>query len=197
MTLLLLLTSSGGPKPVDAAIPAQVDLTAAATLKSPVTPVAEINIFGSAAGDLQSRTAQAAAAISAITTLAATARQATDRAAEQIITFFSLSADLRNSTQRADAQADAAVTVTASLRNPTQRVDAQVIATTNLSAYATLKVPVTPDALIIGRAEVYVRIPARTLSGVASAGAGRSGSGNLTGSGRGTAGTATSAPGRQ
>lgn len=176
MTLLLLFTSSGGPKPVDAAIPAQVDLTAAATLKSPVTPVAEINVFASAAGDLQSRTTQAAAAISAITTLAATARQATDRAAEQIITF---------------------ATLTAELRNPTQRVDAQIIATTNLAAYATLKVPVTPEALITGRAEVYVRIPARTLSGVASAGAGRSGSGNLTGSGRGVAGTATSAPGRQ
>ncbi len=176
MTLLLLLTSSGGPRPVAIAIPATSDLTATADDRAAVSPVAEINVFAGAAANAESRAADQAAAILAATAdLSALLRNATDRAAEQIITISD---------------------VVATLRNPTRRIDAQAVAVANLSAYATLKVPVSAEALITGLAEVFVRIPPRSLGGTASAAAGRATAGSLTGSGRGVTGTATSASGR-
>ena len=176
MTLLLLLTSSGGPKPVYAAIPATSDLTATADDRAAVSPVAEINVFSGGAATFESRAAdQAAAVIAATADLAALLRNATDRAAEQITVLSD---------------------VVATLRSPTRRIDAQAMAVANLAAYATVKVPVTASALVHGFSAFYIRIPPRSLGGAASPAAGRATAGSLTGSGRGVTGTATSASGR-
>ena len=218
MTLLLLLTSSGGPKPVVAEINAFSDVDAAATLSPP---------------------AQAAAAVTAITSLDALLRVATDRAAEIIYVTSGVTATLTNSTlapsasipgvgsasadaesraadlasalipasgsAAADAESRAAdlaaaaipavASFAASLDNTTVRLSSLVQATGLLLATARSSTLRTA-ALIPGLAEVYIRIPPRSLGGVASAGAGRSATGSMTGSGRGVAGTATSASGR-
>ncbi len=176
MTLLLLLTSSGGPRPVAIAIPATSDLTATADDRAAVSPVAEINVFSGGAATFESRAAdQAAAVIAATADLAALLRNATDRAAEQITVLSD---------------------VVATLRSPTRRIDAQAMAVANLSAYATVKVPVTASALVHGFSAFYIRIPPRSIGGVATAAAGRATAGSLTGSGRGVTGTATPASGR-
>lgn len=175
MTLLLLLTSSGGPKPVDAAIPAQAGLTATATDKAPVTPVAEINAFVGGT---------------------ATLRIATDRAAEVIYVTSDLVATLRTSTIRPSATITAVAVPQAIFEaRPALKPAGAVAASASLTAFLDQRTQ-RISGLIPGLAEVFIRIPPRSIGGVASAAAGRSGDGSLTGGGRGTTGTATSASGR-
>lgn len=175
MTLLLLLTSSGGPKPIDVAIPAQADLTATATGKAPVTPAAEINAFAG---------------------ITATLRIATDRAAEVIYATSDLVATLRTSTIRPSSTVTAVASGQAIFEaRPAIKPAGAVAATASLTAFLDSRTQRTA-ALIPGIAEVFIRIPPRTIGGVAGSASGRSGGGSLTGGGRGTAGTATSAPGR-
>lgn len=175
MTLLLLLTSSGGPKPVAAAIPAQADLTVAATNKAPVTPVAEINVFAGAA---------------------ATLRIATDRAAEVIYVTSDLTATLRTSTIRPSATITAIATPQAIFEaRPAVKPAGAVAVAASLAALLEQRTQ-RVAGLIPGLAEVFIHIPPRSLSGVAGSASGRQSDGSLTGGGRGTAGTATSAPGR-
>ncbi len=196
MTLLLLLTSSGGPKPIDVAIPAQADLTATATGNAPVTPAAEINAFAGATATLRIATDRAAEVIYVTSDLVATLRIATDRAAEVIYVTSDLAATLRLSTVRRDATIPATSGVQA---DPEARpaVSPQAVASAVASVSAILDSRTRrAQALIPGLAEVYIRIPPRSLGGVASSGPGRTGAGSLTGGGRGTAGTATSASGR-
>lgn len=198
MTLLLLLTSSGGPKPIDVAIPAESGLTATATGKAPVTPVAEINAFAGAT---------------------ATLRIATDRAAEVIYVTSDLVATLRTSTIRPSATVTAVASAQAIFEaRPALKPTGAIAATASLTAALDERTQRTA-ALIDASGVMSIFIPPRSLGGVASAapgragdgtltgsargasgtadpGAGRSGSGSLTGGGRGAAGTATSAPGR-
>ncbi|MFZ9988089.1 MAG: hypothetical protein ACO3HV_10085 [Candidatus Nanopelagicales bacterium] len=175
MTLLLLLTSSGGPKPVVAEINVISDVDAAATLNPP---------------------AQAAAAVTAIAGLDALLRVATDRAAEVIYAVSDVTATLTNSTLRPSATVAATASAAADPEVRAADLAAALIpAVASLAGSVQLRT-VRASALIPGLAEVYIRIPARSLGGVASAGPGRSATGSMTGSGRGVAGTATSASGR-
>jgi hypothetical protein len=199
VTLLLLLTSSGGPRPVVAAIPATSDLTATADDRAAVSPVAEINVFAGGAANAESRAAdQAAAIIAATADLSALLRNATDRAAEQIIAISDVDAVLRSTTVRLTGSADATASGSAVLKT--------------LVVYSVA-------AIIEAHSEAYARVPPRTIGAVATSapgratggalsgggrgatgtadpGAGRSSAGSLTGSARGTSGTATPASGR-
>lgn len=198
MTLLLLLTSSGGPKPVAAELNVFSGLTAAATDKSP---------------------AQALALVTAVADAAATLRIATDRAAEVIYVTSDLTATLRTSTIRPSANVAAVAGGQAIFEaRPAVKPAGVVAATASLVAFLDSRTQ-RASALIDAEGVVSFLIPPRSLGGVAtsapgragggsltgggrgdtgsaSSAAGRSGSGSLTGGGRGTAGTATSAPGR-
>lgn len=198
VTLLLLLTSSGGPKSLSVAIPATSDLTATADDRAAVSPVAEINVFSGGAATPESRAAdQASAILSATADLSALLRQATERAAEQIITISDVVATLRNSTKKLAPQVDASSDVVATALSKTPIYPVAVVAAgSDVIARAIAKTPIYPVALIAAYAEVYIRIPPRSLGGAASPAAGRATAGSLTGSGRGVTGTATSASGR-
>lgn len=175
MTLLLLLTSSGGPKPAAAELNAFSGLTATATDQAPVSPTATV---------------------AAVADATATLRIATDRAAEVIYVTSDLVATLRTSTTRPSATITAVATPQAIFEaRPALKPAGAVAASASLSAFLDQRTQ-RISGLIPGLAEVFIRIPPRSVGGVASAAAGRSGSGSLTGGGRGAAGTATSAPGR-
>ena len=175
MTLLLLLTSSGGPKPLAAELNVFSGLTATATDKSP---------------------AQALALVTAVTDAAATLRIATDRAAEVIYVTSDLTSTLRTSTIRPSATITAVAIPQAILEaRPAVKPAGAVAVTASLAALLQQRTQ-RVAGLIPGLVEVFIRIPPRSLGGVATAAPGRSSSGSLTGGGRGTAGTATSAPGR-
>ena len=175
MTLLLLLTSSGGPKPASAELNAFSGLTATATDQAPVSPTATV---------------------AAVADATPTLRIATDRAAEVIYVTSDLVATLRTSTIRPSATITAVATPQAIFEaRPALKPAGAVAASASLTAFLDSRTQ-RISGLIPGLAEVFIRIPPRSVGGVASAAAGRSGSGSLTGGGRGTAGTATSAPGR-
>lgn len=175
MTLLLLLTSSGGPKPV----------------------AAELNVFsGLTATATDQASLQALATLAVVANATATLRVATDRAAEVIYVTSDLVATLRNPTIRPSANVTAVAGGQAIFEaRPAIKPTGAVAATASLSAFLDERTQ-RASALIPGLSEVFIRIPPRSLGGVATAAPGRSGSGSLTGGGRGTAGTATSAPGR-
>jgi hypothetical protein len=196
VTLTLLLTSADVPDVFAAEINVFSDLDATATLSTP---------------------GQAAAALSAVAGLTAELRVATDRAAEVIYVTSNLTANLRNATLRpsatipatagAGATADsraadlaaALITVVASpqgdLVNSTRVAAALITAVASASGALQSRTRRTVT-LIPALAEVFIRIPPRSLGAAASPAPGRSSSGSLTGGGRGTAGTATPASGR-
>ena len=80
MTLTLLLTSSGGPKPVEAAASASTTLTAELRSQT-VRPVAECNVFFNSSAELRKSIEVAAAVLVSSASIAAELRNGTERAA--------------------------------------------------------------------------------------------------------------------
>jgi hypothetical protein len=144
VTLVLLLTSSGGPKDVAAAASASTTLTAVArtgTSRSVTIPgvvsltatlangkEAATSIVQSSASltaELRSQTVRPAAECNVFLTSAAELRQGTELAASIIQSSASLTAELRSQSKPASAQSDATLSATAF---PTNRAGTSVSA---------------------------------------------------------------------
>jgi len=175
VTLLLLLTSSGVQHYASATAGSSSGLQASLYLSTKSAQSA-VPATSSAAAVFESRASDlAAVAITAVSSLVADLTHATDKAAEQIDVTTDLVATLRNQTVKPSAAVPA---VSSFAPLPESRA----------SDLAAVLIPVVT--------EMFVRIPPRSLGGVAGSAAGRSSTGSATGGARGAAGTATSAPGR-
>ena len=174
MSLLLLFL------PVAPEITLSVNVTASSSLSANARnatqkPSAEVNAFGSmsAAMDLRSP-AQAAALIPAQAVVVAGLSSATERLTALVSCDSAVQAEIASATARLTADVAAESSADGSLRNSSQYAAAAIAAVSDL----------------------FVRIPPRSIGGVAGSASGRTATGSLTGGGRGLVGTATSAGGR-
>ncbi len=197
MTLLLLLTSSGGPKPVTAAVPVATTLTAVARLgtsrsasvtgsvgltatatngKEAVASVVQSSASFSA--ELRSKTKPVVAECNTFLTSSAALSEGTELASSIIASLVSVTA---SPTKRAGAQvsalASASVSSSAELRNGTELAASVVAASVSLLVSITKRTNVRTSARIDALANVTVRLPNREYGSPVSAGSGRTGNG--------------------
>ena len=146
MTLLLLLTSSGGPKDVTAAIPASTTLSAVA--RNGTSRAAAVNILADVTAILSNGKEAAASIIQSSASLAAELRSQTVRPVAECNVFLASAAELRQGTELAASIIQSSASLAAELRSQSKPVSAQSDAVLNADPFATNRAGTTVSALI-------------------------------------------------
>jgi hypothetical protein len=199
MTLLFLLTSSGGPKPVAAVVATVGDLFTAVESRASNTPVAEVNTFAALAAVSEDRLSlQPAGVAGGVGDLAPVAYFSNQNAAALSNAISSLNFLPYDSTVNFVAVVPGVASVAGA---PEDRAAAQLAAVVPVqgssSATATDVLALQATQLVEAVAEISFTLPGRSAASPAADGGGRTALGSVSGGGgRATDGAVADGGGR-